>query len=612
MSSYLDWDVRKFEEDLERQLKRRRLIQHSRTDNRILEQSIPCFDQFLIIGVAPKQDNDQISSQNPSKVDDSFGLNGNNNDSDNISQSSVDEKNNNLKDNSHNFNNPRHCSGKFNTFDGKPEILLAYPPTKLENVNYERIVSFSFPTGVKGRYLRPNGMEFIQSAFVFTVGCHDTVIYGSCIHLSLEKAPSPFYARNTDKDTYFALVILSRSHIIGTHLLFLTQIGLSTLMQTELFDVPESFPPFFDASSLLPNLVVDDSVGHIDGITVPEQFTNLLRSYFTTKAASAAPIALSRETVLYFPPKFSSTDYLLYSTLDTLFSLLSVEYIVQIYSMLLLDAQVLVIGSSLQEVSMTVLALHCLLRPFEFSGQVIPILPNDSNFLSLLETPTPFLIGIAPVPELKNFVFLDTAVFIHLDKKSVSFQVEAPYPEYKSVIRNLKSILRKEKCKVSHPFGYPDILDFYLNSHANNKNSISKGSKVNRIDNKKRRFHFSPETCNQIAKCLHKPIEKVSSDDIFGFFVTDMNTSKGQGTTVFNSELFLVSVKKNERAYYEMLLESQTFQVFIENRICDYLYQTHGTKGLENPMTTEILVGQAKQRTRSRSKSIQREILCTE
>jgi hypothetical protein len=41
--------------------------------------------------------------------------------------------------------------------------------------------------------------------------------------------------------------------------------------------------------------------------------------------------------------------------------------------------------------------------------------------------------------------------------------------------------------------------------------------------------------------------------------------------TVFNAELFLAQTSDNDRPFFKRLIESQNFEMFIENRIAAYL-----------------------------------------
>lgn len=686
--SCVDWNNTKFEQDLERQLERRHLVQstHLRTNDSILNLNSKCYDQFLLMGPVPSSSKDLHASSDTK-----------------LSSMLHELKESQLRS------------------DEKIEqvILVAYPPILLPYVDYNTVIRLSFPTGGDGKYLKNNGIEPLQDEFCFTLGIgEDEIIYGTCVHVSLIKSPTPFFAKSFNKESLYAFVMLSHAPILAAHFSFLSFLALNVLHHFEFADLPDVFPELFQTDHLMsqfdedidekhPDIALrstrsnntqaarypshiaisrksattisipsdfpftsikntefqqvtenpneryrrastnfilselitnkanqqpvktvnnDDFIFHIpavsdptisspnepnihmqsirsiviDGIfahnimikKIPEEFQRILRYYYTL-TISSPPFLIGKNSCMFFPPAKSIIDHdcLLWLSLDTLFSLLEPDTIINLISLLILDAQVLIIGSSLQEVTMTVIALQQLIKPFDFSGLVIPILSNSPEFLSLLESPTPFLIGVPPTPDLDSFEFLDTAIFVNLDKKVTSMTIEVSYPNFKNVVKKLTKILRKEKiCKASHPFAFPDIFKDYLNH----------------------RYSFSPETCNSILACIQEPLKILHSDEIFGYFVTEMNTKANESTgrvTIFNTELFLASVQKQDRQYFRQLLESQTFQMFIENRIWDYLVLIKGQQANGMNMTTNISLGlreNFRPKTRRRSKSIQK------
>ena len=54
------------------------------------------------------------------------------------------------------------------------------------------------------------------------------------------------------------------------------------------------------------------------------------------------------------------------------------------------------------------------------------------------------------------------------------------------------------------------------------------------------------------------------------FFVTDMSASDS-GVTVFNQELFIAQAPEEDKQFFEMLIDSQTFREYVEDRISIYM-----------------------------------------
>jgi hypothetical protein len=148
----------------------------------------------------------------------------------------------------------------------------------------------------------------------------------------------------------------------------------------------------------------------------------------------------------------------MYYTLDTLFSLLSIDQIISIVGAMMNDATVVVIGFSLKEVSHTVLALQCLIEPCKYCGSIVPVLPSTHEFMALLDSPTPASVGTAPSPELRSLAFLDPSIFVTLDRQFLSSAAFPPFPNHRQIARKIESIICTERSRTPHPFGYPLVF----------------------------------------------------------------------------------------------------------------------------------------------------------
>ena len=216
------WDIKKFEKNLARQVRRRHYITKSPSFELHVPDYTEAFDQFLIIGLPP------IKSSN---------LN--------------------------------------------PEILLAYPPIVLPNM--EKVIPLALPTGVKRQYLRSHGNRPLQDEFVFTVANEKQVVYGSCIHLNLSSIKGkniPFYASANTKSSTYVFCILSKSPVLSSHFIFLSYLALSSLNLYDISSIPIIDPPIFDMENIIENLDLNGQIAHHSSICVPEYFSNALKYYY--------------------------------------------------------------------------------------------------------------------------------------------------------------------------------------------------------------------------------------------------------------------------------------------------------------------------------------------
>lgn len=583
-SPYPEWNVKKFEEKLEKEVKHRKnLISYSTntfdtTNNEspkkstfdldeanggMLLDSSGIYKQFLLIGIPPTVEN----SQDPNV---------------------------------------------------KPTVLIAYPPFEYPKMPVKKIIEHCMPTGHRRDFLSRNSNSPIQDEFVFqfggSLGSEDKPIYGVCVHVSTKDTSPPFFGSKKDKDRVFCFCLMTKMPVFSVHFSFLTCLALWTVGHVRhLHKYDNLIRVNLTPGEPIEDLDLVDQIGHHPSITVPVSFQNEIASYFISKVSST-PEKLSRASntfmkgyvdkkiekmnnkhhnfryepedcsiELKFPPeKDIYENSICWASLDTLFSVLTPTDILTIISGLLLDRQVLIIGSRLQEVSMAVWALMSIIRPFKFAGTIIPILPTTSeDYLGLLQLPTPFLFGVPRCNELKSVTFLETAVFVDLDKQNVPpIENLPPYPNAKYVDSELTKFLYS--AKGSHELNEYSFPSIYLKTL-------------------KHKYSFPPSSCAKVNEIISSPFQSsIYGNYICGFFVTDMSASP-EGVTVFNEELFLSQVHsmlndnpddlygqslppsgrektkdkekrlKEEMEFWNNIVESQTFQMYIEERMQDFM-----------------------------------------
>jgi hypothetical protein len=257
-------------------------------------------------------------------------------------------------------------------------------------------------------------------------------------------------------------------------------------------------------------------------------------------------------TIVAPPRSVPPNTLLLWASLQTLFSLLSPREVLTVVGALMLDGQVLVIGTCLHEITMTVIALQCLLRPFEFSGFVVPLLPNTQSHLAVLNSPIPFLIGCVRTPAFTEYSFLDTCLFVALDeKRKVAPSPALPrFPDRGQVTRRLRAFM-EDHSDGMHPYGPPPAFARQLGH----------------------RVSFGEDVPEQVVEIVQSPFATIAADAFVCFFVTDLSAS----VTVFNKELFIATVIPENLQFFQMLLESMTFQTYIEKRIAGFTKERRRT-----------------------------------
>jgi hypothetical protein len=76
----------------------------------------------------------------------------------------------------------------------------------------------------------------------------------------------------------------------------------------------------------------------------------------------------------------------------TLFSIFSLEEILQILTAVLLERSMVFVSDNLTILSAVILGLKTLIKPFQWCYALIPVLP--APLLDILDTPQPILVGI--------------------------------------------------------------------------------------------------------------------------------------------------------------------------------------------------------------------------
>ena len=505
-----DWNIKKFEEKLKKEVKHRKNFSNPiKKKSREEKVSSGLFEQFLLIGLPPIKSNDERNSSNQ----------------------------------------------KNSTKVEKPEILVAYPPFEIPELPLSKIISYALPTGCKRNYLTKLNSFPIQDEFVFQIGDVENPYYGVCVHLTTSHTGKPFYGSKYSKQSTFCFLLITKIPVFSSHFSFLTYLSLLTvgvMKKVHEYDeiISVKFPP--NLVMPIPDLDLDLQIGHHPLIPVPESFVNELASYYSSSLDSP-PEIYSEDTKfeLRFPKgSDANSNSVAWASLDTLFSILPVVDILTLITGILLDRQILVIGSRLQEVSMTIYALLSLIKPFEYSGTVIPLLPTEEDFLNILELPTPFLIGVPPCPTLRKLVFIESAIFVDLDKRSVPNVKNLPkFPDQNTIVTKLTKLLVKQKnSELGHPYGFPHIYSKYLNH----------------------KYTFTQKVFKKIEELFTETLNPVLGDLINWYFVTDLEAGPN-GVTVFNGELFLSQIKESDKIFWQEFIDNQTFQLYIENKMQKFI-----------------------------------------
>jgi hypothetical protein len=411
-------------------------------------------------------------------------------------------------------------------------VVAAFPAVEIFETSISKIVWYCYPTGVSRRHLRGVDHGYLADQFAFQIATGSRVLYGVCLHAYADCASVFPYAVHLGYDRIcFCLCVLTTTPALAFHFAFLEELaGVIASQGSVARSMPE--PPVLPEGKPIPHLVVERGFGAYRRLTVPE-------------GLAASVVSLYGELN---PPEFE-VDSALSTSLGTLFSLLDPEDVLAAVGYVMLDAQIVVIGTSLQEITMVVFALVSLIRPFTFAGTVIPVLPNSEAALQTLQLPTPFLSGCVSTDELAQIHVEETVVRIDLDARKIHAKPGLFPPFPRDGEGELLELLKRPRSSTEKP-GFPGELPGLL-GHT---------------------LDFGTETAEEIARAVLTPLDTVLSDGLICFFVTDISEAAG-GITVFNRELFRATAPPEHGPFFEQLMDAMTFQSYIEDRIGQFMLE---------------------------------------
>ncbi|KAL1122543.1 hypothetical protein AAG570_002873 [Ranatra chinensis] len=146
--------------------------------------------------------------------------------------------------------------------------------------------------------------------------------------------------------------------------------------------------------------------------------------------------------------------------LRELFTLLGVDCVIQLFTCILLENQILLCSSEYQRLMLVAESLTALLLPFSWPHVYVPILPASCRHF--LDAPVPFLMGLhTREPRLKN-PSEGNLCFVDLDSRAIQMPEELPtFPHKSEFISEICDVLKRYKVP-------GEYLDLNLNNSGDN------------------------------------------------------------------------------------------------------------------------------------------------
>jgi hypothetical protein len=309
--------------------------------------------------------------------------------------------------------------------------------------------------------------------------------------------------------------------------------------------VNRRFEPIPSQSMLdhIPGMVKAGQAFRVEGFLIPRVFMHEISFLRTIEPDPSKDRALliSKGKAIWIPSQITLPNCLSYFSLDILFSVLTVPKIVQLVSIFLLEKRIVMISNSLRIASLSVLCVRELARPFKYVGIFLPILPLTDDFLPILESPTPFVCGVARSRALPPIC--DEVVTVDLDRGEIRDPDNSPgMAGGDRLIVRIEAITELHSAEIelpprlisvkgTPPAPNPDFLEFVKKNRHGFSRPFSYGSY-------EAKYVFGQGIVEQIVNLFRIQIEPVLEGLMRPCFITD-TTTPDQAVTVFNRDVFL-------------------------------------------------------------------------
>ncbi|RZF48660.1 hypothetical protein LSTR_LSTR010750 [Laodelphax striatellus] len=167
-------------------------------------------------------------------------------------------------------------------------------------------------------------------------------------------------------------------------------------------------------------------------VTVPQPGRSLsFVCYPDLKTTIQRPSAIEELPLFDFP-------------LRELFSMLSVESVLQLFTCLQLENQILLCSSEYQKLMLVAESMLCLLFPFTWPHVYVPILP--ASLQHFLDAPVPFVMGLHSRENRINIPSEANLCYVDLDTKVMQLPEELPsFPQKAEFVAEINDLLCKYK-----------------------------------------------------------------------------------------------------------------------------------------------------------------------
>ena len=477
----------------------------------------------------------------------------------------------------------------------KPELklLTVFPcyPLALSFSDLQSTINYAFPTGVVKTKQPTDGEGAIIDEFTFGLRGADEMLYGVCIHFRIpEKTDDLLFVTENNKNFAFCYVLLTHQMDLTAHFRFLTYLVKSVIRWEKVIvdvDLPNDMQPckisfsgeyeveapsgmtrlsnFFRYKKMKINKWFARDISHYMGLQRRDKNYLYYQSNNTQIIIPAVPRVVSNAFTVGC------------ATFDCLFSLLSVDNIIKLYTAIVLEHKVIIVSQKVSRVSNCVLAFRALLHPLKIQACFIPVFPSLPEYQELLQNPTPFIYGM-PITANSNIKITDDQICIaFVDKNEVvDKSLDVRIPDADDLKEQLKCILTSYEAEIKVPERFHKRLlqgTMPLNTEPSQawvdffKNIDPMMMPPHYMSQLQQNYIFTPRVVNKILNIFRNAsFIKFIIEYEEGCRVTE-TTDPDDPIIVFNKDMFMTITGPKHKEFFEKFLDTQMFETFIQRRI---------------------------------------------
>ena len=460
----------------------------------------------------------------------------------------------------------------------KPAILVSYPTQTQHSRQVEEvdlITSFCFPLGFP-KVPPAHKNKALINEYLFCLVEGSSKVYG--IAVVFNASERSFFVSEKSCDYPFALCMLTSTPFLTSHFQFLAYMALLLsfhIVPSQHTSSKDVMTSFFKAH-MPPGLVKDEenpSLAVLSGIKGTRQIVDELDFYYSLPTSLDAAnlqnrskypiIKLSSKIDLAIPIHFPEEENLAHASFHILFSVLTIDQILKIYTAVLCEEHVVFVSEKMNRMTMCIMGIVSLLKAFDpIATIILPVLPHQERFLDFFDSPCPYIVGTT-IPNNRY------DMLVNLDKKTITEKTKCPQlPGYNELKEKIQTIFKKEMDvikvppkRIQNPKGEmipnPEYVKFFEES-----------------DPYIAPYHFSllvdstylipSSICDEILNVFKNHLPRMLEEPIKLCLVTDA-TDRTNPITVFNKDIFFSQIPKKDDEFFQRFMQTQIWDVFCDS-----------------------------------------------